>query len=162
MFDEGGGPERPATLFRGSSKFSAADDKPARRRYQRAMTRDTTPPGVRLRLVFEPDTAFGPGKADLLEGIAETGSIAAAGRRMGMSYKRAWTLVEEMNGMFELPLVHSSRGGAAGGGARLTADGERALDLYRRLEAKAREAGRNEIAQLRAMARGAGGGTSSG
>jgi molybdate transport system regulatory protein len=53
--------------------------------------------GARLRIVLEPDIAIGPGKADILQGIKETGSIAAAGRRMGMSYKRAWLLVETMN-----------------------------------------------------------------
>ena len=117
------------------------------------MNKDDQTVGVRLRLVFEPDAAFGPGKADLLEGIAATGSIAAAGRRMGMSYKRAWTLVEQLNAMFAAPLVESSRGGASGGGARLTDGGEAVLDLYRRMEAKAREAGRGEIDGLRALLR---------
>ncbi|WP_186395450.1 winged helix-turn-helix domain-containing protein [Stappia sp. TSB10GB4] len=117
------------------------------------MNKDDQTVGVRLRLVFEPDAAFGPGKADLLEGIAATGSIAAAGRRMGMSYKRAWTLVEQLNAMFAAPLVESSRGGASGGGARLTEGGEAVLDLYRAMEAKAREAGRGEIDGLRALLR---------
>lgn len=117
------------------------------------MSKDDQTVGVRLRLVFEPDAAFGPGKADLLEGIAATGSIAAAGRRMGMSYKRAWMLVEQLNAMFAAPLVESSRGGASGGGARLTEGGEAVLDLYRAMEAKAREAGAQEIAGLRALLR---------
>ncbi|MCC4246615.1 winged helix-turn-helix domain-containing protein [Stappia indica] len=117
------------------------------------MSKDDQTVGVRLRLVFEPDAAFGPGKADLLEGIAATGSIAAAGRRMGMSYKRAWMLVEQMNAMFAAPLVESSRGGASGGGARLTEGGEAVLDLYRAMEAKARDAGAQEIAGLRALLR---------
>jgi Bacterial regulatory helix-turn-helix protein, lysR family len=69
--------------------------------------------GARLRIVLEPDIAIGPGKADLLEGIRETGSIAAAGRRLGMSYKRAWLLVETMNACFKSPLVEASRGGRA-------------------------------------------------
>ena len=72
-------------------------------------------PRLRLRLVYPGGAMLGPGKADLLEGIRETGSIAAAGRRMGMSYKRAWSLVETMNAMFAAPLVETSRGGAAGG-----------------------------------------------
>lgn len=117
------------------------------------MSKDDQTVGVRLRLVFEPDAAFGPGKADLLEGIAATGSIAAAGRRMGMSYKRAWMLVEQLNAMFAEPLVESSRGGASGGGARLTEAGEAVLDLYRAMEAKARAAGSQEIAGLRALLR---------
>ena len=75
-------------------------------------------PRLRLRIVFGDDAMLGPGKADLLEHIRDTGSIAAAGRRMDMSYKRAWMLVEEMNGAFRDPVVSSTRGGAKGGGAR--------------------------------------------
>ncbi len=107
--------------------------------------------GIRLRLVFEPDVAFGPGKADLLENIAETGSIAAAGRRMGMSYKRAWMLAESLNATFHAPLVESSRGGTQGGGARLTEAGRKVLALYRKLEEKAAAAGLEEIDGLRAL-----------
>ncbi|WP_349358948.1 LysR family transcriptional regulator [Stappia sp.] len=123
---------------------------------------DDTPPaapaaaddsGLRLRLVLEPDVAFGPGKADLLEGIAETGSIAAAGRRMGMSYKRAWTLVETLNGAFAAPLVARSRGGAQGGGARLTETGATVLALYRDIEAKAARASRADRDRLQALLR---------
>ncbi|MGH7156097.1 MAG: winged helix-turn-helix domain-containing protein, partial [Acetobacteraceae bacterium] len=68
--------------------------------------------GLHLRVVLGGRVALGPGKAELLDGIAETGSIAAAGRRMGMSYKRAWLLVEEMNAMFADPLVNTAKGGA--------------------------------------------------
>lgn len=88
---------------------------------------------------------FGPGKADLLSLIAQTGSIAAAGRQLGMSYKRAWGLVEQMNAAFESPLVASTRGGATRGGATLTETGERILALYRDLEAKTRAATRHEL-----------------
>lgn len=110
-------------------------------------------PRFRLRLVFGEGEMIGPGKAELLEHIAETGSIAAAGRRMGMSYKRAWMLVETMNAMFAGPVVESSRGGARGGGASLTETGQRVLDTWRRLEARAQEAGAEEIAALRSMLR---------
>ncbi|MEM7745481.1 MAG: LysR family transcriptional regulator [Pseudomonadota bacterium] len=106
---------------------------------------------LRLRLVFGDQGMLGPGKADLLELIAETGSIAAAGRRIGMSYRRAWTLVETMNAIFRAPLVISTRGGAAGGGARLTEDGARVLALYRQFETKARKAGGDEIAAIEEM-----------
>lgn len=92
---------------------------------------------------------MGPGKADLLEGIAETGSIAAAGRRMGMSYRRAWMLVEQMNRMFAVPLVDAAKGGAGGGGAVLTAEGQRIVAAYRRLEAVAATAGAAEVAVMR-------------
>ncbi len=77
---------------------------------------------------------MGPGRADLLMHIAATGSIAAAGRQMGMSYKRAWILVEAMNKGFSPPLVEAAKGGAGGGGARLTVAGARVLAAYRGLE----------------------------
>jgi molybdate transport system regulatory protein len=107
-----------------------------------------------LRIVLGPDIAIGPGKADLLEGIRETGSIAAAGRRMGMSYKRAWLLVETMNGCFDSPLVETSRGGMVRGGATLTVHGEQVLAGYRRMEALTEKAVEREMAKLRGMLRG--------
>lgn len=103
-----------------------------------------------IRLFF-PQTMFGPGKAELLTHIRDTGSISAAGREMDMSYKRAWSLVEEMNAAFAEPLVESSRGGPGGGGARLTVAGERALALFRGIEQTAREAAASQIADLQAM-----------
>ncbi|MCT8971557.1 winged helix-turn-helix domain-containing protein [Microbaculum marinisediminis] len=106
--------------------------------------------GVRLRVVLVPGVALGPGKADLLEAIAETGSISAAGRRMTMSYKRAWSLVNEMNGWFAGPLVETGKGGAGGGGAQLTALGERVREAYRRMEQAASAAVEADIAALRA------------
>ena len=71
---------------------------------------------IHLRVRLGTDIAMGPGKADLLQGIRETGSIAAAGRLMSMSYKRAWYLVEAMNQAYKSPLVEASKGGKAGGG----------------------------------------------
>ncbi len=106
---------------------------------------------LRLRILFGDEAMLGPGKADLLEGIARTGSIAGAGREMGMSYKRAWSLVEEMNAAFRAPLVESARGGPGGGGARVTETGGQVLALYRRVEAAAAAAGQPEIAALRAL-----------
>jgi molybdate transport system regulatory protein len=106
---------------------------------------------LRIRLYFEDGSMIGPGKADLLALIGETGSIAAAGRRMGMSYKRAWGLVDVLNSMFDEPLVESSRGGAKRGGATLTASGQRVLALYRDLEDKSRRASAREIEALEAM-----------
>lgn len=90
---------------------------------------------IRLRLPLGGGVSFGPGKAALLELIAETGSIAAAGRRMGMSYRRAWSLVREANAAFAEPLVLSARGGAEGGGAALTPLGREVLTHFRALEA---------------------------
>ena len=92
---------------------------------------------------------MGPGRADLLDGIRATGSIAAAGRRMGMSYKRAWRLAEALNATFAGPLIEASKGGVAGGGAHLTPLGEQVLTAYRDLEATASEAGAAPIATLR-------------
>jgi molybdate transport system regulatory protein len=110
-------------------------------------------PRLRLRILFGPDAMMGPGKADLLEHIGKTGSIAAAGRAMGMSYKRAWQLVEVMNAIFTRPLVESSRGGPAGGGAVLTEEGARVLSLYRALEARVAQAGSAELAELAGLLR---------
>lgn len=101
--------------------------------------------------MLEPNIAIGPGKADILEGIRETGSIAATGRRMGMSYKRAWLLVESMNACFENPLVETSRGGQTRGGATLTPEGEKVLACYRRMEALTAQAIEAEMAKLRVM-----------
>ena len=98
-------------------------------------------PGLtHLRVTFTDDFYVGPGRADLLEGIAETGSIAAAGKRMGMSYKRAWSLVQALNEGWGTPLVETSRGGAGQGGATLTSDGEFVLLRYRAMQAATRDA----------------------
>ena len=101
----------------------------------------TAPHPISLRLTFAGYPKFGPGKAALLEHIRDTGSISKAGRAMEMSYKRAWSLVEEMNGMFDPPLVESSRGGVDGGGATLTESGVTVLAAYRALEQVALTAG---------------------
>jgi molybdate transport system regulatory protein len=95
---------------------------------------------LRLRLCVGDEIAMGPGKADLLEAIRDTGSIAAAGRQMGMSYRRAWLLVDTMNRCFREPLVTTERGGARRGGATLTSLGAEALARYRTLETRARVA----------------------
>lgn len=104
-----------------------------------------------LRLNFDGHPRFGPGKAALLEHIRDEGSITRAGKAMGMSYKRAWTLVEEMNGMFVAPLVDSVRGGPDGGGARLTEAGVTVLAAYRGMEQKAAVAGAKEISVMKAL-----------
>ncbi len=91
----------------------------------------------RFRIVCGREIAFGPGKADLLEFIAETGSIGQAASRMKMSYMRAWSLVQTMNRSFKKPLVLATHGGEGGGGAALTETGRQILALYRQLEAKA-------------------------
>jgi len=105
--------------------------------------------GLRLRVVLGDGLIIGPGRADLLEGIRESGSIAAAGRRMGMSYKRAWQLAESLNGTFRTPLINAAKGGIAGGGAQLTPLGVDVLEAYRRLERNARDAGAASLDILR-------------
>lgn len=121
------------------------------------MTAQATVPyggaSLRIRIVFGGDAMLGPGKADLLERIRETGSIAAAGRSMAMSYKRAWMLVEEMNAAFRDPLVDSTRGGARGGGAALTAAGAEVLANYRKLEEIMAEAGAARIGAIQSLLR---------
>jgi molybdate transport system regulatory protein len=108
---------------------------------------------LRLKLVLGPDTALGPGKSDLLEAIDQTGSIAAAGRQLGMSYKRAWLLVETMNGCFKTPLVASVRGGKGGGVAHLTPAGKEVLQRFRNIESKSLAASRRDIDALNGLAK---------
>jgi molybdate transport system regulatory protein len=92
---------------------------------------------VRIGIPFGDSYAMGPGKADLLEAIQQTGSISAAGRKLGMSYRRAWLLVDEMNHCFHDPLVEAHLGGAGGGGAKVTPLGLEALRRYRDLQDRA-------------------------
>ena len=91
---------------------------------------------LKLQLYCGDEIAMGPGKADLLEAIGRTGSISAAGRDLGMSYRRTWLLVDTMNRCFVTPLVETHPGGGRNAGARLTAAGEKALAAYRALSAQ--------------------------
>ncbi|MDN5848937.1 MAG: LysR family transcriptional regulator [Nitrococcus sp.] len=108
-------------------------------------------PKLQIRVKFTPAWFMGPGKADLLDLIDKTGSIAAAGREMGMSYKRAWQLVETMNAMFRDPLVESTRGGASGGGAALTPIGKSVLAAYRKLEVQTERVGQDAIEEMQSL-----------
>ncbi|MGB4075326.1 winged helix-turn-helix domain-containing protein [Pseudomonas sp.] len=106
---------------------------------------------LKIRLHNGSDIALGPGKADLLDAIAQHGSISAAARALGMSYRRAWLLVETMNRSFRQPLVSALAGGKHGGGTQLTATGELILQRYRTLCAQALAAvqvGCDELAEL--------------
>lgn len=108
---------------------------------------------LRMRLRFKRggDLVLGPGRMDLLAQIDAHGSISAAARAMGMSYRRAWLLVDETNSHFARPLVESVTGGQRGGGARLTAEGHEVLALYRAMEAKAEAAMAAETEALQAL-----------
>lgn len=94
---------------------------------------------ISLRIDFG-DERLGPGKVELLERIAQYGSIAAAGRSMGMSYKRAWLLIDETDRIFGQPTVERQQGGKSGGGARLSPLGETIVREYRQAEKRAAEA----------------------
>jgi molybdate transport system regulatory protein len=94
-------------------------------------------PGLLLRILSAKNPAMGPGKARLVALIAETGSISSAARRMGMSYRRAWQLVEALNRSFSEPVVVTAVGGKRGGGAVVTDFGARLVAAYHEMEAKA-------------------------
>ncbi len=125
-----------ATALAKSAATPASKPK-AKRKAERAF------PYVRI-LIGE--MVLGPGKVDLLEAIGRTGSISAAGRDLGMSYRRAWLLVDALNHMFSDVLVAASPGGSRGGGAKLTDYGRGVAAAYRRVEARARAAMREEMA----------------
>ncbi len=106
--------------------------------------------GLRFRIVLKPGVAIGPGKADLLAAIDETGSLTAAAGRCAMSYKRCWVLAREMNAAFAAPLVETVKGGTGGGGStRLTPLGRRVLARYREMEVDAAKAIATGVADLR-------------
>ena len=114
---------------------------------------DPDAPRLRIRIRFDGDAFIGPGKSELLERIVDTGSIAAAARDMGMSYKRAWMIVETLNAMFDAPLVDSSRGGPGKGGATLTPRGRDVLAEYQAIEATALEQNRDRLERLQGWLR---------
>jgi len=107
-------------------------------------------PRLTLRIDFDQDRAIGPGKIKLLELIDNLGSIAAAGRQMGMSYRRAWLLVDSLNHCFREPVVASQTGGPHGGGASLTEFGHAVVRHYRAVEKAAQTAGAADIEALSA------------
>jgi molybdate transport system regulatory protein len=90
-----------------------------------------------VRIDFGAERALGPGKIRLLEAIGKTGSISRAGRALGMSYRRAWLLIDDMNRCFRAPVVATQPGGVRGGGAALTAFGLQLIENYRAIETQA-------------------------
>jgi molybdate transport system regulatory protein len=107
-----------------------------------------------LRIDLGEDRAVGPGKIRLLEAIRDTGSISKAGIALGMSYRRAWLLVDDMNKCFSEPVIAAQAGGSHGGGAALTSFGNRLIDQYRAIENAAHSATAARLRELEAACRG--------
>lgn len=107
----------------------------------------------RLRVKYGDQVAIGPGKIAILEAIAETGSISAAGRKIGMSYRRAWLLVDQMNQYFTEPVVVAATGGAQGGGTALTPMGLEVIALYRSIEQQAQAQSATLLERLKGKVR---------
>ena len=95
---------------------------------------------ISIRFDLTSGPRIGPGKIALLEAIAETGSISAGARQLGMSYKKAWLLIDAFNSTFHEPVISTETGGEQGGGATLTETGREVVRLFRELEAKATNA----------------------
>ena len=108
---------------------------------------------TQFRVELKHEVAIGPGKADVLQSIQHTGSLAETGRQLGMSYQKVWTLVSAMNRDFIAPLVTTQRGGSAGGGAQLTSMGVDALAVYREIEREAQAAVAKQLPRLLKMIR---------
>ena len=104
-----------------------------------------------LRVVLGPRASLGPGKVRLLEALDRAGSISAAARHLGMSYRRAWLLIDAMNRTMRKPVVETALGGRGGGGARLTPVGREVIAAYRGLERRARRTLRRELAGMRRL-----------
>ena len=106
-------------------------------------------PPIFLRVKLTKDVNLGPGKAALLEHVAETGSISAAARAMKMSYRRAWLLIDELNTCFREPIVETAKGGKGGGGsAVLTPMGVQVMKRFRAMEAKSTKAIKADLEAL--------------
>jgi molybdate transport system regulatory protein len=110
-------------------------------------------PSIRLRIDLSPDSALGPGKIALLERIEATGSLSQAARELGMSYRRAWLLLDDVNRMFTDPATTASVGGSGGGGAQLTDLGRAIVKAYREIEDAAEKAASARIAWLESCRR---------
>ncbi len=102
-----------------------------------ARSRKSRTPRPQVRILFGSVYPLGPGKASLIEAVGRTGSISAAARELGMSYRRAWQLIDATNRCFRRPLVETAAGGRGGGGATVTPFGREVLDRFRAIEAKA-------------------------
>ncbi len=106
---------------------------------------------LRIRVRLGDVVAIGPGKIALLEAVREHGSISAGARALGMSYRRAWLLLDELNASLAMPAIVTAQGGKSGGGAALTTSGEALVALYRRIESAALAETRKDVARLLRM-----------
>jgi molybdate transport system regulatory protein len=105
----------------------------------------------RLRVTRGEDIAIGPGKIALLEAIRDSGSLTQAAKDIGMSYRRAWLLLDELNRSLRKPATAASQGGVHGGGSLLTPEGEQLVALYRAIEAQAAKACQAELKALQKL-----------
>ena len=111
------------------------------------------PPAVRFRVDFGRDGAVGPGKIALLEHIGTGGSLSQAARELGMSYRRAWQLLESLNSSFREPVALTAKGGRGGGGARLTAFGRLLIRVYREFDAEIQKRAARSFRPVTSLAR---------
>jgi molybdate transport system regulatory protein len=109
---------------------------------------------LKLRVLFEGEHSLGPGKTELLQAVQAHGSISAAARSMGMAYRHAWELIEDLNECFGAPVVATASGGRRGGGARLTPLGAELVRRFRAIERRATRAVARELAALEARTAG--------
>jgi len=127
-------------------------ERPTRRSNRKR--RRAAHPTVRFRIDFGPESAIGPGKIDLLEQIARAGSLSKAARDNGMSYRRAWMLLDSLNSSFAKPVAVTRMGGyGGGGGVTLTPFGERLIRLYRAFESEVQTQAARHFGRFRAAAR---------
>lgn len=115
------------------------------------MKRDDNTPRLWIKIYFGDRGQVGPGKIQLLQGIAEHRSIAAAARAMEMSYRRAWLLVDQMNKTFGRPVVETRTGGSARGGAELTPLGHEIVARYLELLEQTQGQSQDRLATLAAL-----------
>ncbi len=106
-------------------------------------------PLIRFRIDFAEDSNLGPGKIALLEGIKTYRSVSEAARQMGLSYRRAWLLLDSLNKSFDMPATVNSVGGRGGGGAEVTPFGVLLIERYREVERKLNEVARDRLEEIR-------------
>lgn len=121
---------------------------PPRRRARAA----PSPPRIRFRVDFDERCSVGIGKIRLLEAIERTGSLSRAAREVGMSYRRAWLLIDSLNGEFDTQVISATVGGSGGGGAALTAFGGELIAAYRKLESRLAALTANHMGRIAAHA----------